>query len=129
MRISKRVSRALLSGCLAVLLPAVAGAADKTKKADKAETPKTSERHLANIRQLTFGRQNAEAYFSFSGNKLIGNADSPIFTLGFFAGHHEGLKHTVLADGFCKVPEPLFIEVAPGLERVRDNAVHLYPEY
>ncbi|WP_447974847.1 TolB family protein [Nitrospira sp. Kam-Ns4a] len=29
------------------------------------------ERHLANIRQLTFGRQNAEAYFSFDGTKLI----------------------------------------------------------
>jgi Tol biopolymer transport system component len=30
-----------------------------------------SERHLANIRQLTFGNKNAEAYFSFSGNKLV----------------------------------------------------------
>ena len=29
------------------------------------------ERHLKNIRQLTFGRQNAEAYFSFDGTKLI----------------------------------------------------------
>ncbi|MGH7231960.1 MAG: TolB family protein, partial [Nitrospiraceae bacterium] len=29
------------------------------------------ERHLKNIRQLTFGRQNAEAYFSFDGSKLI----------------------------------------------------------
>jgi Tol biopolymer transport system component len=29
------------------------------------------ERHLSNIRQLTFGRQNAEAYFSFDGTKLI----------------------------------------------------------
>ena len=29
------------------------------------------ERHLANIRQLTFGRKNAEAYFSFDGTKLI----------------------------------------------------------
>lgn len=29
------------------------------------------ERHLANIRQLTFGNKNAEAYFSFSGRKLI----------------------------------------------------------
>ncbi len=29
------------------------------------------ERHLANIRQLTFGGQNAEAYFSFDGTKLI----------------------------------------------------------
>jgi TolB protein len=32
---------------------------------------KSIERHLANIRQLTFGRQNAEAYFSFDGTKLI----------------------------------------------------------
>ena len=32
---------------------------------------RASERHLANIRQLTVGRQNAEAYFSFDGTKLI----------------------------------------------------------
>jgi hypothetical protein len=32
---------------------------------------KSAERHLMNVRQLTFGRQNAEAYFSFSGDKLI----------------------------------------------------------
>ena len=30
-----------------------------------------AERHLKNVRQLTFGRQNAEAYFSFDGSKLI----------------------------------------------------------
>jgi len=29
------------------------------------------ERHLANIRQLTVGLQNAEAYFSFNGERLI----------------------------------------------------------
>jgi Tol biopolymer transport system component len=29
------------------------------------------ERHLANIRQLTFEGKNAEAYFSFDGKKLI----------------------------------------------------------
>jgi TolB protein len=34
-------------------------------------TVKNAERHLMNVRQLTFGRQNAEAYFSFSGDKLI----------------------------------------------------------
>ena len=33
--------------------------------------PHQAERHLKNIRQLTVGRQNAEAYFSFSGDKLI----------------------------------------------------------
>jgi TolB protein len=29
------------------------------------------EKHLANLRQLTFGGKNAEAYFSFDGKKLI----------------------------------------------------------
>ena len=29
------------------------------------------ERHLRNIRQLTFGGQNAEAYFSFDGTRII----------------------------------------------------------
>ena len=29
------------------------------------------EEHLANIRQLTFGGENAEAYFAFDGNRLI----------------------------------------------------------
>lgn len=33
--------------------------------------PASGERHLANIRQLTAGRKNAEAYFSFDGTKLI----------------------------------------------------------
>lgn len=40
-------------------------------KPEKAPTGAVSERHLRNIRQLTFGRQNAEAYFSFEGDKLI----------------------------------------------------------
>jgi Tol biopolymer transport system component len=31
---------------------------------------KTAERHLVNIRQLTFGGENAEAYFSFDGRQL-----------------------------------------------------------
>lgn len=35
------------------------------------EPSRPGERHLANIRQLTAGRQNAEAYFSFDGTKLI----------------------------------------------------------
>lgn len=33
--------------------------------------PETGERHLGNIRQLTFGGNNAEAYFSADGKKLI----------------------------------------------------------
>src|SRR6185295_5179650 len=36
-----------------------------------AETPQPKERHLTNVRQLTVGLQNAEAYFSFDGTRLI----------------------------------------------------------
>ncbi len=34
-------------------------------------TPAAQEVHLRNIRQLTFEGENAEAYFSFDGTKLI----------------------------------------------------------
>ena len=36
-----------------------------------ASEPPTSEKHLKSLRQLTFGGENAEAYFSFDGKKLI----------------------------------------------------------
>jgi TolB protein len=36
-----------------------------------AQEESKSEKHLKNIRQLTFGGENAEAYFSFDGKKLI----------------------------------------------------------
>jgi TolB protein len=52
-----------LSGCSMVSEPA--------KGVTKATVASVTERHLTNIRQLTIGRQNAEAYFSFSGTKLI----------------------------------------------------------
>ncbi len=71
MHTSKRVLWALTTSCVALLLAAFAAAAEPTQKPEKATAKRGSERHLANIRQLTFGRQNAEAYFSFSGSKLI----------------------------------------------------------
>src|SRR5881296_1977302 len=38
---------------------------------DSAQAGARTEQHLRNIRQLTHGRQNAEAYFSFNGQALI----------------------------------------------------------
>jgi Tol biopolymer transport system component len=35
------------------------------------ETPESPEPHLAELRQLTFGGENAEAYWAFSGSELI----------------------------------------------------------
>ncbi len=39
--------------------------------------PEPGERHLRNIRQLTFGGNNAEAYFSPSGKQLIFQRQAP----------------------------------------------------
>ncbi len=55
--------------CALTSIPLFALAADQPK--ESVASTRTTERHLANIRQLTFGRQNAEAYFSFDGTKLI----------------------------------------------------------
>src|SRR2546428_4767375 len=41
------------------------------RPAEGAPAGARAERHLRNIRQLTHGRQNAEAYFSFDGRSLI----------------------------------------------------------
>ena len=54
-----------------VLWPQLGLTADRAKSAPAAKAPASAERHFKNIKQLTFGRQNAEAYFSFTGNKLI----------------------------------------------------------
>jgi len=56
--------------CLALCLPAGAWVGDQPRESAKTLSG-SAERHLGNIRQLTFGRQNAEAYFSFEGDKLI----------------------------------------------------------
>jgi TolB protein len=39
----------------------------------------TTEKHLRNLKQLTFGGQNAEAYFSYDGAKIIFQSTRPPF--------------------------------------------------
>jgi Tol biopolymer transport system component len=70
MRSSKLLKQYAWGLCLALCLPAGVWAGDQPKESVKA-APGSAERHLANIRQLTLGRQNAEAYFAFDGDKLI----------------------------------------------------------
>ena len=55
--------------CALISISSFALAADQPK--ESVVSASSTERHLTNIRQLTFGRQNAEAYFSFNGTKLI----------------------------------------------------------
>jgi Tol biopolymer transport system component len=44
---------------------------------DTSVAPMPGEKHLANLRQLTFGGENAEAYFSFDGKKLVFQSTRP----------------------------------------------------
>lgn len=75
-RTSNILKGVLIGPVVALLLwPQIGAAADRGKSLAPgkaaAPAPASAERHFKNIKQLTFGRQNAEAYFSFSGNKLI----------------------------------------------------------
>src|SRR5688572_6808015 len=58
-------------GLVALLLCEQTGQAESPMSKARVIPAHQAERHLKNIRQLTVGRQNAEAYFSFSGTKLI----------------------------------------------------------
>ena len=71
---------------LAVLVPALTASSKEDVQQRKSEPV---ERHLVNIRQLTFGRQNAEAYFSFDGRKLIFQSTNN-WTVGSFAESQTG---------------------------------------
>ncbi|MFO0732431.1 MAG: hypothetical protein U0361_15890 [Nitrospiraceae bacterium] len=73
MKRTKKFLWGVLTGLLCGMCVAYvfAGESPARAKGSKASAAASAERHLKNVRQLTFGRQNAEAYFSFAGNKLI----------------------------------------------------------
>ncbi len=59
----------LLASVSACLITALAGATSPAGSNQLPQLP--DEKHLLNIKQLTFGGENAEAYFSSDGRKLI----------------------------------------------------------
>jgi len=64
---------------LAAALLACLAACEEEKSPAVAHDPFPEETHLANIRQLTFGGENAEAYWSFDETKLIFQSTRPPF--------------------------------------------------
>ena len=86
----------LLVTCLAVLsflcvlCGSNTGAQNKTPLSHSIN-PEPGEKHLRNIRQLTFGGENAEAYFSADGKRLIFQATRE--------GHGCDLIYTMNVDG------------------------------
>jgi len=82
----------MMRGLLIVLLTTISASFPGFKSApvdDPLRLPE--EKHLRNIRQLTFGGENAEAYFSGDGKKLIfqstrdGRACDQIYTMNIDA--------------------------------------------
>jgi len=63
------VTAMLLAGCAGVTAPAAGAGADTDSLRFPGET------HLRNVRQLTFGGNNAEAYWSPDGERLIFQSD------------------------------------------------------
>ncbi len=79
--------------------------------------------HLRNIRQLTFGGENAEAYFSFDGTKLIFQSTrdalqcDQIFTMGL-----DGSGVRMVSTGKGKTTCSYFL---PGDDRIVYASTHL----
>src|SRR5215510_15698039 len=69
--IVRSLSSALLATFIAVGISAPSSLAEPPATKRSSSSSSNVERHFKNVRQLTFGRQNAEAYFSFDGTKLI----------------------------------------------------------
>jgi len=58
------------------------------------------ETHLQNLKQLTFGGQNAEAYFSFDGSKIIFQSTRPPFECDqIFSMNNDGSDVKLLSTG------------------------------
>jgi Tol biopolymer transport system component len=75
MLIHKKIHKVIgLLGLAVLILPWGVGEtvlAKETSKISKESGSSSESRHLSNIRQLTSGGRNAEAYFSFDGDQLI----------------------------------------------------------
>lgn len=81
------------------------------------------ERHLANPRQLTFGGQNAEAYFSPDGNQLIFQATRDGFTCDqIFVMNPDGSGLRLLSTGKGRTTCSFFV---PGEPRFIYASTHL----
>jgi len=86
--------------------------------------------HLKNIRQLTFGGDNAEAYWSFDDNKLVFQANydgwgtecDQIFVMDAGENFRDGLKPQMVSTGKGRTTCSYFL---PGNESIIYASTHL----
>jgi Tol biopolymer transport system component len=125
--------------CIALAFAVLAVACNSAKKtgAEKATTynPATDtlrlpqEKHLRNVRQLTFGGDNAEAYWSFDSKSLSfqatnekwGASCDQIFTMDIEGGTHGGQKPQQISSGLGKTTCSYFM---PGNKSVLFASTH-----
>lgn len=80
------------------------------------------ERHLRNVRQLTFGGTNAEAYFSFDGRKLIFQSTRPPFNCDqIYSMGIDGADQKLVSTGQGRTTCAYFF---PGDKRVLYGSTH-----
>ena len=88
------------------------------------------EKHLKNIKQLTFGGDNAEAYWSFDGKKLVFQATNPawdlqcdqIFTMNLTDDLSKGAKPQMVSTGLGRTTCSYFL---PGDTTIVYSSTHL----
>jgi len=88
------------------------------------------EKHLKNIKQLTFGGDNAEAYWSFDGKKLVFQATNPawdlecdqIFIMNLTDDLSKGAKPQMISTGFGRTTCSYFL---PGDSTIVYSSTHL----
>ena len=72
---------------------------EETNEYSGATVTEGDEPHLANIQQLTYGGDNAEAYFSFDNSKLVFQSNNPAWGLScdqiFYMNIEEAMKDTL----------------------------------
>ena len=78
---------------------AVLGMSSLALGAQQAQSTQPVERHLRNIKQLTFGGENAEAYFSFDGKKLTFQSTGKYACDQIFTMNVDGTDVKLLSSG------------------------------
>jgi TolB protein len=108
-----RISNILLL-MVAIVIAAYAGMTDSLQQ--------PNERHLRNIRQLTFGGTNAEAYFSFDGRKLIFQSTRPPYGCDqMFTMNIDGSEQKLVSTGKGRTTCGYFF---PGDKRILYASTH-----
>jgi TolB protein len=88
-----------------------------------AHEPFEGEKHFAALRQLTFGGENAEAYWSFDETKLIFQSTRPPFTVDqIFIMNDDGSNVHLVSTGKGRTTCSYFL---PGDQRILYSSTHL----